>query len=159
MTSFQKSVQASIFNSAGHVVQLMAALDGGAGPGVPDFEAQNAASLGFGFGNQGFSLSDLNNYNIGKPCNSDWCSNFVAFTGQVPLELQTILASDPTNSPNGTGSLTVLLPFALSLHTQILEIYIQDLQVAYDPTSRNYATYSQAYQQVFQNTAAVVGGR
>ena len=55
--------------------------------------------------------------------------------------------------------MTVLLLFALNLHTQIFEIYIQDLQVAYDPTSRNYAAFSQAYQQVFQNTAAVVGGR
>lgn len=57
----------------------------------------------------------------------------------------------------GTGSLVTLLPFALGLRTQILEVYVQDLQMAYDPISPNYAAYSQAYQQVFRQTAAVLG--
>jgi hypothetical protein len=73
------------------------------------------------------------------------------------LELQTIAASDPADAPGGVRSLGVLLPFALSLKTQILEIYVQDLQVAYDPTSPNYAQYSKAYQQVLTQTAGTVG--
>ena len=162
MTAYQKTIQSSILNSAGFVVQLMAALNQYGTPvqyNVTSFEAQNAATLGFGFGSQGLQLSDIGNYNAGQPCSSDWCSNFVLFAGQVPLELQTIAASDPTNAAAGTGSMTVLLPFALSLRTQIFEVYLQDFQVAYDPSSVNYAMYSQAYQQAFQSTAAIVGGR
>ena len=53
--------------------------------------------------------------------------------------------------------MTVLLPFALSLRTQIFEVTIQDLQVAYDPTSPNYAQYGKAYQQVYQQAAETVG--
>ena len=75
----------------------------------------------------------------------------------MPLELQTIAASDRTDASGGTGSLVTLLPFALGLRTQILEVYVQDLQMAYDPISPNYAAYSQAYQQVFRQTAAVLG--
>ena len=51
----------------------------------------------------------------------------------------------------------ILFPFALGLHTQILEAYIQDLQVAYDPTYSQYAQYNQTYQSVFQQTAATLG--
>jgi hypothetical protein len=88
---------------------------------------------------------------------SDWCNAFQANVGGVPLELQTIAASDPANAAGGTGSLTVLLPFALDFGTQILEVYIQDLQVAYDPTSPSYGKYSQEYQQLFRQVAGAVG--
>jgi len=53
--------------------------------------------------------------------------------------------------------MTVLLPFALSLHTQVFEVYVQDLQVAYDPTSQYYGQYSKAYQQVYDQVAQSVG--
>jgi uncharacterized protein (TIGR03437 family) len=163
MTAFQKNIQAQILSANGHVVQLMGALNqygSSANSNVTDFEASNAASLGFGFGSQGLSLADLNHYNSGSPCTSDWCKNFVALAGlAVPLELQPIAATDPTNAPRGTGSLTELLPFGLSLHAQIFELYIEDLQVAYDPNSRYYAQYSQSYQQALRLAAAVVGGR
>ena len=78
-------------------------------------------------------------------------------SGLVPLELQTIAASDPANAPGGTGTLANLLPFAVGLGAQILEVYMADLQVAYDPTSSNYAQYNQAYQAVFQQTASKLG--
>ena len=163
MTTYEKNAQASILSSEGHVVQLMGALNQYGNPpqyAVSDFEAANASSLGFGFGSQGLSLSDLNNYNSGRPCTSNWCSNFVALAAKaIPLELQPIAATDPTNAPGGTGSLTQLLPFGLSLHAQIFELYIQDLAVAYDPNNQYYPLYSQSYQQVLQQAAAVVGGR
>ena len=162
MTAFQKSTLASISSSSGYAVQLMAALNQYGSPiqyNVTSFEAQNAISLGFGFGSQGLELSDIANYDAGKPCTSDWCANFVLFAGQGPLELQTIAASDPASAAGGTGSMRTLLPFALQLRTQILEVYLQDLQVAYDPASANYAKYSAAYSQAFQSAAAVVGGR
>jgi hypothetical protein len=85
------------------------------------------------------------------------CASFQNDYGLVPLELQTIAASDPTNAPGGTGTLVNLLPLALGLHTQIFEVYIQDLQVAYDPTSPDYTQYSNAYQTVFQQTASKLG--
>jgi hypothetical protein len=161
MTAFQKGLLSQIPNaSSGHVVQLMAALDEFGSPAqnsVTDFEAKNAVSLGFGFGSQGLELSDYNAYHSGKPCGSDWCAMFKAYAGQVPLELQSVAASDPTNAAGGTGSMTVLLPFALSLHTQIFEVYIQDLQVAYDPTSKYYSQYGDAYRKAFDQVAQTVG--
>jgi hypothetical protein len=102
---------------------------------VLSFEAVHAKSHGFSFGSQGLTGSDIPNDAAGRSCSSEWCALFRANVGQVPLELQTIAASDPANTPGGTGSLGVLLRFALSLNTQILEIYVQDLQVAFDPTS------------------------
>jgi hypothetical protein len=160
MTMLQKNAQTAIRASAGRVVQLMAALNQYGTPvqySVLAFEAQNAKSLGFGFGSQGLELSDITAYNAGRPCGSDWCNQFQMNYGGVPLELQTIAASDPTNAAGGTGSLTVLLPFALKLYTQILEVYIEDLQVAYDPTSSNYVQYGQSYRQLFDQVAGTVG--
>ena len=160
MTSLQNSAQSAILSRAGHVAQLMAAINQYGSPvqySVIAFEAQNAKSLGFGIGSQGLQASDITAFNAGRPCGSDWCHAFQTNFGGVPLELQTIAASDPANAPGGTGSLTALLPFALSLRTQILEVYVQDLQVAYDPTSPNYAQYGQAYRQLFDQTAVVLG--
>jgi hypothetical protein len=160
MTRFQKDLQTQIVNAGGRAVQLMAALDVYGNPAqyaVNDFEAANAKSLGFGFGSQGLSASDMAAYIAGRPCGSDWCGAFQKEYGLVPLELQTVAASDPTNAPRGTGTLVNLLPFALSLDVQIFEVYIQDLQVAYDPTSPNFAQYRQAYSQVFQQTASKIG--
>jgi uncharacterized protein (TIGR03437 family) len=160
MTAFQKSMHTAILNTAGQVVQLMAAINQYGSPvQYPPimFEAANAKGLGFGFGSQGLQLSDITAYQAGRPCGSDWCNQFLLNYGAVPLELQTIAASDPANAPGGTGSLTVLLPFALSLHTQILEVYVQDLQVAYDPTSASYSQYGQAYRQLFDQVAGVLG--
>jgi uncharacterized protein (TIGR03437 family) len=160
MTALQKTLQTQIVNTSGHAVQLMAAINQYGSPiqlDVLSYEAVNAKFLGFGFGSQGLTGSDIANFAAGRPCSSNWCALFQANPGQTPLELQTIAASDPADAPGGVRSLGVLLPFALSLKTQILEIYVQDLQVAYDPTSPNYAQYSKAYQQVLTQTAGTVG--
>jgi len=160
MTQFQQGLQTQIVNAGGRAAQLMAALDQYGSPtqwAVMDWEAANAASLGFGFGSQGLSAGDMTAYRAGQPCAGDWCAMFQKESGLVPLELQTIAASDPGNAPGGTGTLVNLLPFALGLGAQIFEVYLQDLQVAYDPTSSNYAQYSQAYQAVLQQTASKLG--
>jgi hypothetical protein len=160
MTQFQKTLQEKILASSRRVVQLMAALNDYGTPlqeSVPDFEAQNAVSLGFGFGSQGLRAGAITKYQSGQPCESDWCAMFKKYAGQAPLELQTISASDPTNAAGGTGSLTVLFPFALSFRTQIFEVYIPDLLIAYDPANPNYAQYGKAYQQVFEQVAETVG--
>jgi hypothetical protein len=95
-----------------------------------------------GFGSQGLQKSDVTNYN-GNPrgyCTSDWCTMFNTYTGQVPLELQTTLQSDPTGvSQTGSlatlGTVTGLIPFATSLHTNILELYPYDLLYGLDTGS------------------------
>jgi hypothetical protein len=53
--------------------------------------------------------------------------------------------------------MTVLLPFALGLHAQIFEMYLQDLEVVDDAADTSYAMYGQAYQQAFQQVVAIVG--
>ena len=52
---------------------------------VPPAEAAAAVSLHIGFGNQGFSSSDIANFPV---CASNWCDLFAQY-GKVPLELQT----------------------------------------------------------------------
>ncbi len=95
-----------------------------------------------GFGSQGLQKSDVSNYNTVPRgnCTSDWCALFNTYTGQVPLELQTTLQSDPTGTLQ-TGSLatlgtvTGLIPFATSLHANILELYPYDLLYGLDTGS------------------------
>ena len=114
MTAFQQGIP--------HTVQLMAALNQYGWPtqwAVCDWEANNAVALGFGFGSQGLQLSDTVNY-AGGHCSSDWCAMFSTYLGRVPLEVQTIAASDPANTPGSTGSMTVLLPFALGAVRRLL---------------------------------------
>jgi hypothetical protein len=127
----------------------------------PDYVASIAAEpkYNFGIGSQGLSLSDINNYDSGKACSSDWCKNFQLYVGQIPLELQLLADSDPTNAPGGEGSIVTLLPFGLQFQTQIFEIFISDFQIGYDPSNSNYNKYGAGYRQAFQNTANVVGGR
>jgi hypothetical protein len=106
-----------------------------------------------GFGSQGLQAIDLTNY---PNCTSDWCNLFNQYVGQgVPLELQTIAPSDPTDSGvTATGSLVQLIPFAVSHHADILEIYYQDWLIAYDPNYPGNSQYGAAYAQVIQAAAS-----
>jgi hypothetical protein len=139
-----------------HTVQLMLAIGpyGAGGPkgdiSLPDFEAPLAVDAGFGFGNQGWSIADVD----ASRCNANWCGNFDTFEGRAPLYLQPLANAYPDGG--GAGSLTVLIPFALEHHTQIFEIYSADLAVAYDPSSPG-ASYASTYQALLQSTAAIVG--
>ncbi len=116
---------------------------------MPESEAATAVSLKFGFGNQGFELSDITNY---PHCSSDWCALFDQYTGSVPLELQTIALSDPMNAPP-VGSLVTLLPFAVSHHATVFEIYTYDWLLAFDPNYPGYSTYGAAYAAAFKAAA------
>jgi len=77
--------------------------------------------------------------------------------GEVPLEFQTLTASQP-NGSGPTGSLAVLLPWAVGVHTQILELYFVDWLTAFDPSYPGYPEYHTAYSAAFQSAAAVVNG-
>ena len=55
--------------------------------------------------------------------------------------------------------MVTLLPFALGLNTQIIEVYAVDFEVAYDPANPNYAMYGAAYRQAYRSAAAGLGGR
>jgi hypothetical protein len=152
-------------------IQMMTSINQSYGPvdfNVADIEADDAVSdshttspvVTMGFGSQGLQKSDVANYAsapsctvtpIYCPCTSDWCTKFNQYTGDVPLELQTVLLSDPTgtNSNSQTGSLatltingsqvTGLIPFATSLHTNILELYAYDMLYTFDS---NYCSLS-----------------
>ncbi len=116
---------------------------------MPESEAATAVSLKFGFGNQGFELSDITDY---PHCSADWCALFDQYAGSVPLELQTIALSDPTNNPP-VGSLVNLLPFAVSHHATVFEIYTDDWLLAFDPNYPGYKTYGAAYATAFKAAA------
>lgn len=122
---------------------------------IPDSTAALAVSNGIGFGSQGLQASDVTNYAAGKPCTVDWCAMFTKFTGRVPLELQTIAASDPSGAGQ-VGSLATLLPFGLQLSARNFEIYYVDWLTAYDPNYPAYAQYHTAYSQALESAAAAL---
>lgn len=127
-------------------VQLMVGVTPMNGATVPDYVAPIAVQNNIGFGSQGLEATDVNNC---SGSTADWCSLFGQYTGQVPLELQTIGQSCPTGTCT-TGSLVDLIPFAVTNHATVFEIYYQDWLTAYDP---NYPGYFPAYQPVLQAAA------
>ncbi|HEY6763627.1 MAG TPA: hypothetical protein VI386_02555, partial [Candidatus Sulfotelmatobacter sp.] len=116
---------------------------------VPDYVAPLAVPMNVGFGSQGFQLSDITNY---PSCTANWCNLFSQFAGQAPLELQTYLQSCPDNTCT-TGSLVNLVPFAVSHHVSVLEIYYQDWLLAFDPSYPGYSQYGAAYAKVLTDAA------
>jgi len=124
---------------------------------TPDSIAADAVASGVGIGNQGLQKSDPANYAAGVPCaGGNWCANFVQYKGEVPLELQTLNYSDPTDA-NVVGSLTGTMPFAVSLDTNILELYVDDWMCTYDTSWNGNNTYasctSVGYPAVFSDAA------
>jgi len=112
-------------------------------PNYPNYEASDAVKHGnvygatFGFGSQGLSAADN-----GVSCASNWCNLFLGtFSQGSPLELQQIANSNPFDdtcgsgcNPGGeSGNLRVWLPFAVSSHLNVLELYSLDADLAYDP--------------------------
>ena len=127
---------------------------------TPDTTAANAVAAGLGFGNQGMQKSDPTNYAAGLPClGGNWCANFEKYSGQVPLELQTLDYSDPTDV-SVTGSLANTLPFALTRGAQILELYVDDWMCTFDGTWNNRNKYAACalagYPAVFEAAAAQI---
>jgi hypothetical protein len=116
---------------------------------VPNYVAPLAIPMHVGFGSQGFQLSDITNY---PNCVANWCNLFAQFAGQAPLELQTYLQSCPDNSCT-TGSLVNLVPFAISHHASVLEIYYQDWLLAFDPSYPGNSQYGAAYAKVLTDAA------
>ena len=116
---------------------------------VPDYVAPLAIPVHVGFGSQGLEQSDITNY---PNCTADWCNLFAEFAGQAPLELQTYLQSCPDNSCT-TGSLVNLVPFAVSHHASVMEIYYQDWLLAFDPTYPGNTEYGPSYAQVLTQAA------
>ncbi len=129
--------------------QMMVGIDSVDSNSMPDSVAATAVSMKMAFGNQGMQASDITNY---PHCSSDWCNLFDQYTGDVPLELQTIELSNP-NGTGKVGSLVKLLPFAVSHHVTILEIYCNDWLLAFDPNYPGYSTYGAAYATTFKATA------
>jgi hypothetical protein len=136
--------------------------------GIPYSFAEAAATLaasnGLGLGDQGLQNNDIGVYATvgnapggsaltGYPTN-DHAYNFSTYPNQPLLEFQTATISNPAYvgiPPAGTmGSLVPLLPYGIARGATSLELYYADWQVAYDPTSSYYATYSAAYQAAIQ---------
>lgn len=129
--------------------QLMIGIDSTGHRTMPVSEATAAVSLGIGFGNQGLEASDIKNY---PTCSTDWCNLFNQYAGQVPLELQTVALSNPQGNPP-VGSLTKLLPFAVSHHATVLEIYCDDWLLGFDPNYPGYSTYGAGYASALKAAA------
>jgi hypothetical protein len=118
--------------------------------------AERAIQDGIAIGNQGLTVEDVRNDRAGRACMADWCRLFRGARGKVPLVLQTGGATHPDHSD--PGSMLDILPFALGFHVQILELYVEDWLVAYDPTDPNYAHYHDEYRKVYESAAQSLGG-
>jgi hypothetical protein len=98
---------------------------------------KNALGQINGFGSQGMRANDISNYaqNPHVYCASDWCGTFDTYYETEPiLELQQRDLSDPIGLTGSlTGDLRPLLPFAVSRHATIVEVYALDALLAYDP--------------------------
>jgi hypothetical protein len=129
--------------------QLMVGIDSYDSDTMPESEAATAVSLHIAFGNQGMEATDISNF---PHCSSDWCSLFAEYSGDVPLELQSIALSSPEGDAP-VGSLVKLLPFAVANHATILEIYCDDWLLAFDPSYPGYSTYGAAYAETFKTVA------
>lgn len=126
-----------------------------------DAEAVIYTNAGFGITSQGFTVTDINAFATngyasggaatapGTYCSNDFCYNFHTFLSASPASLQTGTATNPSGA--GTGSLVDLGPFATQQKATILELYIQDLLIAYDPNFSQYSTYHTAYATAISN--------
>jgi hypothetical protein len=146
---------------------LMAAPNGnGTSTGVPsdawaDTEAHDALNEGLTLGSEGLQFQDTIHVDTGLACSNDWCNTFT-FTPVSPiLELQTLLQSDPSENTCGsntsqggdytdTGSLVCLLPFVAGKANSV-ELYPQDVFMAFDSNDVNYSMYSAAYATAISN--------
>jgi hypothetical protein len=108
---------------------------------MADLEAANAVPLKVALGNEGLEASDITNY---PTCSGDWCNLWALYKGKIPLELQTIAATDPTGNPP-VGSLTTILPFAVTHGATVMEVYTVDWLLAFDPNYPGFSTYGAAY--------------
>jgi hypothetical protein len=153
MDVYIANAESSAHSAGGPAIQMMTSINQNFTPldnvTLPTDEASDAYSASTGFGSQGWQKSDLN----ATTCQSDWCSLFGTYSAKqppVPLELQTVLQSDPTNA-SSTGSLCELVPFATGPsgnHATIMEIYPYDMLYAFDPnycslagSQQNYSNY------------------
>jgi hypothetical protein len=123
---------------------------------APDAVAALAVKDGIGFGYQGARSGDITSYQAGQSCGADWCALFGQYSGEVPLELQ-FVDTNTTNGPGQPGALASLLPFAISLHTQCLEIGLSDWLATYDPDAPGYLQDHAAYSTAFLTALETVG--
>ena len=132
-------------------MQIMDPLNEAGSPTDPSYGTAEAAisvtddnALGAvnGFGSQGMRATDITNYADGTYCASDWCGTFNTYYQTIPyLELQQRDLSDPALLTGSlTGDLRPLIPFALGRHMTMLEVYMLDALLAYDP---NYCVLTQ----------------
>jgi Ig-like domain CHU_C associated len=123
--------------------------------GYADSEAAYAEPDQFGFGTNGLQQSDITNFGLNLPCDSDWCNLFTplgGFSYKPTLSLQTLQWSDPSgqDSSNPTGSLATLELFAKDHGANNLELYLADVGIAFD--SANYQSYPHAYATINPGT-------
>ena len=104
----------------------------GQGHTFADHEAKAGAAFGYGFGTDGFQISDVADC-PGINCSGDWYTSFGTYAG-VPHYLQTLTASCPDNSCQA-GNLVSMLQFSTQHGARAFELYPCDLLLAFAPSS------------------------
>lgn len=149
-----------------------------------DTEADYALAAGLVLGSEGLQSNDLFISNCDSSLSTsggsanDWCYTFssafdaaYSVTAPVVRELQTLMYSDPaegapttnlscTTNYNGsttqsedTGSIVCLLPFVEGKANSV-ELYPEDMFLAFDSSTTNYSTYGSYYATAISNLRA-----
>jgi Repeat of unknown function (DUF5648) len=117
----------------------------------------------------GFSFESLGEDNVADadappgPCNPQaqvaslhWCQAYTTYAGQVPFAMQPITATTSTSAV--TMTITKLLPYALSNHIQIFELYPEEWLQADSPTSPGFVATNQASYRAALDAASLILG-
>jgi hypothetical protein len=127
---------------------------------VPAAVASAAAAAGVGFGTENLGSGPF--LRSSTPCKSlspvpYWCAAFDAHAGRVPLQFQTISYTLDPDDPN-LPQLPALVPYGITNHAQIFELYPQDWLTADDPTYASYPAHHGAWAKALASAAALLGG-
>jgi hypothetical protein len=156
----------------GSQLPLMAAPNGnGTNSGVPsdawaDTEASDAVAAGLNLGAEGLQSNDTfdTNCSVSGGSSNDWCYTFKTNNPAI-RELQTLGYSDPSENTcttdysggssdsTKTGSLVCLLPFVEGKANSV-ELYPNDMFLAYDPNYTGNGTYGAAYSSAIAHARA-----
>ena len=156
----QVNYVASLHSKAQQLVALNTFDDVAQPYDVPDAVASAAAAAGIGFGTENLGSGSF--VKSSTPCADVspvpyWCAAFAAHAAKVPLQFQTISYTLDPSLPN-IPQLPALLPYGITNHAQIFELYPQDWLTADDSAYASYAAHHGAWLKALTSAAALLGG-
>jgi hypothetical protein len=158
-TSVVRAIARDTLETYSRVQQLVAlnTFDDTTAPfNVPDAVAHVAAANGVGFGTENLGAGNYGTVAVSCVKNSPvpyWCNAFDMHAGTVPLEFQPISWTLNPAFPK-LAPLPQLLPYAMTNHAQIFELYAEEWLTADDPKYPTYNAHHTAWKRALTAAAA-----